>query len=39
VIPAERVNKLFRSPDELVRCPNCLRILYLDNEMKAAVKK
>lgn len=39
VIPAERVNKLYRHPDELVHCPNCSRILYLESDMKQAINR
>ncbi len=35
-IPVERVNQLCTS-DELIRCTSCSRILYLDDEARAAV--
>jgi len=33
-IPVERVNQLASSADDLVRCPSCTRILYLEPELK-----
>lgn len=36
-LPIERVNALMMKPDDLVTCPNCGRILYLDQELKSAI--
>ena len=34
-LPIERVNSLMRRPNEIICCPSCGRILYLDAELKA----
>jgi predicted nucleic acid-binding Zn-ribbon protein len=39
VLPAERLNALMRRPDEIVTCPSCGRILYLEQELKASFVK
>jgi uncharacterized protein len=36
-IPVERVNALTRGGDQVVICPSCGRILYLDSELKASM--
>lgn len=36
-IPIERVNALMTHLDQIVCCPNCGRILYLDEEFKASM--
>lgn len=36
-LPVERVNALMTRPDELVTCPNCNRILYMDKQLKAEI--
>jgi uncharacterized protein len=36
-LPVERVNALMRTPDALVCCPSCGRILYLDRDLKEAI--
>ncbi len=36
-IPVERVNLLFSRPDEATICPNCGRLMYLDQELKAGL--
>ncbi|MAX25252.1 MAG: hypothetical protein CMJ19_12185 [Phycisphaeraceae bacterium] len=33
-IPLERVNTLFTQPDSLTTCPNCQRILYVDDVLR-----
>ncbi len=38
-IPAERVNCLFTRPEEIVGCPNCGRLLFLDEQFKESMKK
>jgi predicted nucleic acid-binding Zn-ribbon protein len=39
ILPAERLNRLMRRPDEVVTCPSCGRILYLEEELKASFAK
>ena len=34
-IPVEHVNAIMMRPEDIVECPNCGRILYLDQELKA----
>lgn len=36
-LPIERVNALMRKPDDLVTCPSCGRILFIDAELKASL--
>ncbi len=36
-IPVERVNTLMIQQDQVVTCPNCGRILYLDQELKTSI--
>jgi len=36
-IPVERVNTLMTLQDQMVLCPNCSRILYLDQDLKASI--
>lgn len=36
-IPVEVVNALYTKPDEPTVCPNCARLLFLDEEFKAAM--
>lgn len=36
-LPAERINALLRRSDQIVTCPSCGRILYLDEELKSAI--
>ncbi len=36
-IPVERVSTLMSRPDEIVACPNCGRILYLNPELKSSL--
>jgi uncharacterized protein len=36
-IPVERVNALTKNDDQVVICPSCGRILYLDQELKASM--
>ncbi len=36
-LPIERVNALMRKQDEVVICPSCGRILYLEPDLKAAI--
>ena len=36
-LPIERVNALLKRPDELVTCPNCSRILYIDEQTRSAI--
>jgi len=36
-IPIERVNALMSDSDQIVSCPSCERILYMDQEFKAAM--
>ena len=36
-IPVERVNVLMVDQDQIVCCPNCGRILYLDQELKTSI--
>ncbi len=36
-LPVECVNALIMRPDELVTCPSCGRILYMQQELKAAL--
>jgi predicted nucleic acid-binding Zn-ribbon protein len=36
-LPYERVNVVMSRPNELVTCPNCGRILYIGQELKAAI--
>ncbi len=36
-IPVERVNALMTQQDQLVLCPSCNRILYLDQDLKASI--
>jgi len=35
-LPVERLNTIMSKPDELTTCPNCGRILYLDENLKSA---
>lgn len=35
-LPVERVNALMRRPDDIVICPSCGRILYMEEELKAS---
>ncbi|MCC7192973.1 MAG: hypothetical protein IT444_09360 [Phycisphaeraceae bacterium] len=35
-LPVERVNALMRRPDDLVLCPSCGRILYMEEDLKAS---
>lgn len=36
-IPVERVNTLIIQQEQLVLCPNCSRILYIEQELKASI--
>jgi len=36
-IPVERVNALYTKPDKATACPNCQRILFLDQDLKAGL--
>lgn len=36
-IPVERVNALMMHQEQLVMCPNCNRILYLDQDLKSSI--
>lgn len=36
-LPFERVNVVMSRPDEVVTCPNCGRILYIHQDLKAAI--
>ena len=36
-LPVERINSIMSKPDELTTCPNCGRILYLDENLKSAL--
>lgn len=36
-LPVERVNAAMRRPEDVVTCPSCGRILYLDGELKAVL--
>ena len=36
-IPVERVNTLMVHHDQIVNCPNCGRILYLDQDLKTSI--
>lgn len=36
-IPVERVNALMVQRDQIVICPNCGRVLYLDEELKGSI--
>ena len=38
-IPVERVNALMTSADEIVACPNCGRMLYIDQQLKSTLAK
>ena len=38
-IPVERVSTLMSSSDEIVICPNCNRMLFMDQDLKAAIVK
>lgn len=37
-LPVEHVNAVVTSPDKVTACPNCRRILYVDQELAAAMK-
>lgn len=37
-LPIERINSLMTKANELVTCPNCLRILYMDSQLKDSFK-
>lgn len=37
-LPVEHVNAVVTSPDKVTACPNCQRILYVDQELAAAMK-
>lgn len=34
-LPVERLNRLMRKPDEVICCPSCGRILFLEEELRA----
>ncbi|MCE9590423.1 MAG: hypothetical protein K8S99_07865 [Planctomycetes bacterium] len=36
-LPAERLNRLMRKPDEIVVCPSCGRILYIEEELRTSL--
>ncbi len=36
-IPVERVNSLMTLKDQIIFCPNCSRILYIDQELKESI--
>ncbi|MBI1336454.1 MAG: hypothetical protein GC164_05775 [Phycisphaera sp.] len=36
-VPVELVNALSTRPDEMILCPSCKRILYIDKELKGAL--
>lgn len=36
LLPVERVNALMRRPDDVICCPSCGRILYMEEELKAS---
>lgn len=38
-IPAERVNALMTKDDQIVSCPNCGRLLYVEEELRASMRK
>ena len=38
-IPVERGSTLMSSSDEIVICPNCNRMLFMDQDLKAAIVK
>jgi len=38
-LPIERISALLSSSDEIVVCPSCSRILYLDQDLKTAMAK
>ena len=37
IIPIERVNALMTLPDQVVCCPSCNRILYIEQELKTSI--
>jgi predicted nucleic acid-binding Zn-ribbon protein len=37
-LPVEHVNAVITNPDKVTICPNCRRILYVDQELAAAMK-